>query len=71
MVRHFQANMTPRLRLQMARQTYVEWPPGGSEVAEQLFWAQLRQALGRRTTSIVNSPVSAQLYAAHVASNGD
>jgi hypothetical protein len=64
-----QVNVTPRLRLQMARQTYVEWPPEGSssEVGRQLFWAQLRQALSRPTASIANSPVSAQLFAEHVA----
>ncbi len=66
-----QANMTPRLRLQMARQTYVEWPPGGSEMGEQLFWAQLRQAPARPSSSIVNSPVSAQLFAAHVPHDAD
>ena len=63
--------MTPRLRLQMARQSYVEWPPGGSEMGEQLFWAQLRQALGKPSSSIVNPPVSQQFFAAHVTSNGE
>ena len=43
-------NMTPRLRLQMARQTYVEWTD--NPVGQQLFWAKLTQALTSPLTSV-------------------
>ena len=36
-------NMNPRLRLQMAHQTYVEWT--NNHVGQQLFWAKLIRAL--------------------------
>ena len=43
-------NMSPRLRLQMARQTYVEWTD--NHVGQQLFWAKLIRALTAPMTSV-------------------
>ena len=43
-------NMSPRLRLQMARQTYAEWTD--NPVGQQLFWAKLMQALTVPLTSV-------------------
>ena len=43
-------NMTPRLRLQMARQTYVEWT--NNPVGQQLFWAKLTRVLTAPLTSV-------------------
>ena len=43
-------NMSPRLRLQMARQTYVEWTE--NHVGQQFFWAKLAKALIAPLTSV-------------------
>ena len=43
-------NMSPRLRLQMARQTYVEWTD--NPVGQQLFWVKLTRALTAPFTSV-------------------
>ena len=39
-------NIPPRLKLQMARQTYIEWP-GESKQGEELFWKLLNQSLSK------------------------
>ena len=49
-------NMNPRLRLQMQRQTYVEWTDY-SEAGQQLFWAKLSQALSKPSPSQMNAPI--------------
>ena len=43
------SNVPPRLRIQMERQTYIEWP-GDNEVGQHLFWAKLNQSLSRPVT---------------------
>ena len=48
-------NLSPRLRLQMKRQTYIEWP-ADSETGQQLFWAKLGEALKKPSSSIVSAP---------------
>ena len=48
-----EVNKTPRLRLQMQTQTYVEWT--SSEVGQQLFWARLTQAMRRRAERVSDS----------------
>ena len=40
--------ITPRLRYQMERQTYIEWT--GSQVGQKLFWKQLLRAIKRART---------------------
>ena len=49
-------NLSPRLRLQLQRQTYIEWP-GYSDAGQQLFWAKLSQALAKPSLSVLNDPV--------------
>jgi len=46
-------NITPRLRLQMAQQTYVEWT--NNPINQQLFWKLLTRAIKKPTLSILNS----------------
>jgi len=48
-------NLTPRLHLQMQRQTYIEWTD--SPVGQQVFWARLVQALRVPSQSVTNSPL--------------
>ena len=56
-------NMSPRLCLQMARQTYVEWTD--NPVGQQLFWGKLTRALRAPLTSVRmdDSDVTALLQA--------
>ena len=48
------ANMSPRLRLQMQKQTYIEWPDY-SEAGQQLFLVKLNQALSKPSVSQMNA----------------
>ena len=48
-------NLSPRLRLQMKRQTYIEWS-ADNETGQQLFWAKLGEALKKPSNSIVSAP---------------
>ena len=46
-------NVSPRLKIQMQRQTYIEWP-ADSVTGQQLFWAKLGQAITRSTTGVTH-----------------
>ena len=48
--------LTTRLRLQLARRTYVEWI-SDSAIGQQLFWAQLRRALAAPSTSVLQGDI--------------
>ena len=48
--------LTTRLRLQLARRTYVEWTPD-SAVGQQLFWEQLRRALATPSAAILQGEI--------------
>ena len=50
------ANMSPRLRLQMQKQTYIEWPEY-SDAGQQLFWVKLNQALSKPSFNSMNQPM--------------
>ena len=50
-----EVNMSPRLRLQMQRQTYIEWTD--SVMGQQVFWARLGKALRRPNQSVANAPI--------------
>ena len=47
-------NLSPRLRLQMKRQTYIEWPEC-NETGQHLFWAKLCEALKQPSESVVSA----------------
>ena len=49
-------NLSPRLRLQMQRQTYIEWP-ADNETGQQLFWAKLSQAVAHPSCGVINDPI--------------
>jgi toll-like receptor 13 len=53
-------NQSPRLKLQMQRQTYIEWTD--SEVGQQLFWARLRQALRGPDQSLVQEELPRNMF---------
>lgn len=54
------ANLSPRLKLQMEKQTYLEWT--SSEIGRQLFWDRLRQAVGRPPESVINSHLPMEMF---------
>jgi Leucine-rich repeat (LRR) protein len=45
-------NITPRLLLQMKRQTYIEWTE--DPIGQNLFWKKLHRALQKRAGSVVH-----------------
>ena len=47
-------NVSPRLKIQMQKQTYIEWP-ADSVTGQQLFWAKLSQTLNRSSTQNAES----------------
>jgi len=49
-------NISQSLRLQMSRQTYIQWTNDGA--GQKLFWARLTQALRRPSPSFVRSSPS-------------
>jgi len=53
-------NISPRLRLQMHRQTYIEWTD--NVVGQQLFWARLGQALRRPDESVIHSSLPQSMF---------
>ena len=53
-------NMTPRLRLQMQRQTYIEWTD--NVIGQQVFWTQLKRALRKPDQSLINSPLPQGMF---------
>ena len=48
-------NITPRLLLQMKRQTYMEWTE--DPVGQKLFWKKLRRALQKPVGSLVHGSI--------------
>src|SRR6218665_1492466 len=54
-------NLSPRLKLQMEKQTYLEWT-SSSEVGRQLFWDRLRQAVSRPPESIIHSDLPLEMF---------
>lgn len=53
-------NMNPRLQLQMQKKTYIEWTD--NQIGQQLFWAQLKQALAKNSNSLINSVPPPELF---------
>ena len=62
-----ECNLNPRLRLQLERQTYIEWSE--SEIGQQLFWSRLKQALSKPADSLVNQPINAEQFYEHAMPN--
>ena len=64
-----ECNTSSRLRLQMERETYVEWTE--DLAGQQLFWARLRLALRRPNQSIVHIVPPPSLCTERYSHNGD
>lgn len=55
-----EANLPPRLKLQMEKQTYIEWTD--CAVGQQLFWERLRLALDKAPPSVVDAELPIEMF---------
>lgn len=54
-------NMNPRLQLQLKKGTHIAWTPR-NPVGQRLFWARVRSALAKRSSSVIRTNPPRELF---------